>query len=73
MKFKYLITVTATAFISMQSYTVFAQDWPQFLGPERNSTSSQKGLLKSWPAEGPGVIWSAGVGIGFGGPVVKDG
>ncbi len=73
MKFKYLITVTATAFISMQSYTVFAQDWPQFLGPERNSTSSQKGLLKSWPAEGPEVIWSAGVGIGFGGPVVKDG
>ncbi|MFN8256221.1 MAG: PQQ-binding-like beta-propeller repeat protein [Bacteroidales bacterium] len=52
---------------------VNAQDWPQFLGPDRNSTSPQKKLLRTWPAEGPQVLWTAGIGIGYGGPVVKDG
>lgn len=52
---------------------VLAQDWPQYLGPKGNSTSPQKNLLRAWPAEGPEVLWTAEVGIGFGGPVVKDG
>jgi len=50
-----------------------AQDWPQFLGPDRNSKSPQKGLLRSWPEGGPEVLWAVDVGIGFGGPVVKNG
>jgi outer membrane protein assembly factor BamB len=50
-----------------------AQDWPQFLGPDRNHTSPQKGLLKSWPESGPQVLWSVEVGRGYGGPVVKNG
>jgi len=49
------------------------KDWHQFLGPDRNSISSQTGLLRSWQEGGPEVLWSAGVGIGFGGPVVKNG
>lgn len=52
---------------------IFAQDWPQFLGPERNSTSPQKNLLRSWPANGPEVLWNISVGNGYGGPVVKNG
>ncbi len=52
---------------------VFAQDWPQYLGPNRNSTSPQTGLLRIWPEAGPEVLWTVDVGIGFGGPVVKDG
>ena len=53
--------------------SVFAQDWPQFLGPERNSTSPQKGLLRAWPESGPEVLWTVAVGRGYGGPAVKDG
>ena len=53
--------------------SIDAQDWPQFLGPERNSTSPQKNLLRSWPENGPEVLWTVGLGIGYGGPVVKDG
>ncbi len=52
---------------------VCAQDWPQYLGPYRNSTSPQQGILRTWPANGPEVLWTASVGIGFGGPVIKDG
>src|SRR5210317_1820939 len=52
---------------------VSAQDWPQYLGPNRNSTSPQKGILKSWPEGGPEVLWTVPVGKGYGGPVVTDG
>ena len=48
-------------------------DWPQYLGPRRNSTSDQKGILRTWPTNGPTVLWTVPVGRGFGGPVVKDG
>jgi outer membrane protein assembly factor BamB len=50
-----------------------AADWPQYLGPARNSTSPERGVLRSWPQKGPEVLWTVAVGIGYGGPVVKDG
>ncbi|MBK7131353.1 MAG: PQQ-like beta-propeller repeat protein [Bacteroidales bacterium] len=53
--------------------SAIAQDWPQYLGPNRNSISAQKGLLRTWPQQGPEVLWTTEVGIGFGGPVVKGG
>ena len=51
----------------------FAADWPWLYGPARNSTSDQKGLLRTWPQEGPKVLWTAPVGLGFGGPAVSGG
>jgi outer membrane protein assembly factor BamB len=61
------------AFLIVCMLNVNAQNWPQYLGPNRNSTSPQKGILRSWPENGPEVLWTVDVGIGFGGPVVKDG
>jgi len=52
---------------------VFAADWPGYLGPKRDGTSAEKGLLRTWPKEGPKVLWSVPVGIGYGGPVVSGG
>ncbi|TAL60835.1 MAG: hypothetical protein EPN88_15360 [Bacteroidetes bacterium] len=52
---------------------VLAQDWPQYLGPNRNSTSPQKDILRTWPASGPEVLWTVNVGPGYGGPVIKEG
>ena len=51
----------------------FAQDWPQYLGPERNSTSPQKNILRTWAETGPEVLWSVAIGKGYGGAVAKDG
>jgi outer membrane protein assembly factor BamB len=48
-----------------------AEDWSQFLGPARNGTSSETGLLKSWPKDGPPRIWEKEIGAGFSGPVVQ--
>ena len=62
----------AFAFLATTS-VASAQDWPQFLGPTADSKSPQKNLLREWPAEGPKVMWEVPVGIGYGGPVVRDG
>jgi outer membrane protein assembly factor BamB len=51
----------------------FAADWPGYLGPRRDGTSAETGLLRSWPKEGPKVLWTVPVGIGYGGPVVVGG
>jgi outer membrane protein assembly factor BamB len=48
-------------------------DWPQFLGPDRNGTSPEKGLLDSWTATGPPVVWEKEVGEGFSSPVIRGG
>ncbi len=53
--------------------SAFAADWPQYFGPSRNSTSTEKGILRTWPTEGPKVLWTAPLGIGFGGPAVSAG
>ncbi|MGB2823208.1 MAG: polyvinylalcohol dehydrogenase, partial [Phycisphaerae bacterium] len=34
-------------------------EWPHWRGPERNAVSSETGLLKSWPADGPPLAWQA--------------
>lgn len=53
--------------------TAEAQEWPQFLGPERDGTSPQKNILRQWPESGPEQLWTVEVGRGYAGPAVKDG
>jgi outer membrane protein assembly factor BamB len=48
-------------------------DWPEYLGPNRNATSPEKGLLRSWPQAGPEVLWTVSLGPGYGGAAVSDG
>jgi hypothetical protein len=62
-----------TVIVSLSVACAFAQDWPQYYGPNRNGTSTEKGLLRTWPKEGPKVLWTAAVGIGYGGPAVSAG
>lgn len=43
-----------------------AGDWPQFRGPNRDDVSTEKNLLREWPAEGPSLVWKAtGMGDGY--------
>lgn len=62
-----------TLLLAAVASTAAAQNWPRYLGPTSDSKSPQKGLLREWPAEGPEVLWSTPVGIGYGGPVVENG
>ena len=35
----------------------FADNWPQFRGPNRDGISTESGLLRAWPEAGPEVLW----------------
>lgn len=44
----------------------FAADWPQWRGPHRDGISPETGLLESWPAGGPRLVWKIqGLGEGY--------
>ncbi len=48
-----------------------AADWPQWRGPDRNDVSKETGLLKSWPKDGPKLVWTCrDAGLGFATPSV---
>src|SRR5438876_11058049 len=46
--------------------------WPQFLGPERNGVSSERGLIEAWPAGGIKEVWRAGGGVGMSGLAIRE-
>ena len=50
-----------------------ADDWPQWLGPERDSVWRETGIVSSFPAGGPPVVWRAQIGSGYSGPAVAQG
>lgn len=56
------------------SSQVRADDWPQWRGPDRNGISKEKGLLQTWPADGPALRWKAtNIGTGYSSPSVVRG
>jgi outer membrane protein assembly factor BamB len=67
-------TATLAVLLVVLSVTAtMAADWPWLYGPRRDGTSDQKGLLRTWPAGGPKVLWTLPVGPGFGGPAISAG
>ena len=46
-------------------------DWSQWGGPNRNFTSSSKGLAATWPATGPRQIWTRPLGAGHSSIIVS--
>lgn len=52
---------------------LWAEDWPQWRGPNRDGVCDETGLLDSFPAEGLKVRWRVPVGWGWSSPVVAQG
>ena len=53
-------------------YLYAASDWPQYLGPTRNAVSTEKQLKRSWPKNGPKVLWTFPLNEGYSGPSVSN-
>ena len=54
--------VTAALVTSLAAF----DDWPQWRGPRRDGVSTEGGLLKQWPANGPPQVWRFdGAGEGY--------
>ncbi len=45
---------------------LMGDDWPWFLGPQRNSVSRETGILKDWEAKPPRVLWQRPLGTSYG-------
>jgi outer membrane protein assembly factor BamB len=54
--------------------TVTTHNWSQFHGSWRDSICQEKGLLKSWPEDGPKLLWTVqGLGRGYSSVTIADG
>ena len=50
-----------------------ADDWPQWMGPNRDNVWRETGLLEKFPDGGPKVLWRTPVKGGYAGPAVAGG
>ena len=62
-------SVLAVCFFSLSVSNTAAQntnDWPCFHGYDRANKSTETGLLKEWPGNGPELLWTvSGLGDGY--------
>src|SRR4051812_25781904 len=52
---------------------LLAEDWPQWLGPNRDSVWNESGIMDKFPTNGPPIVWRASIGAGYAGPAVSKG
>jgi len=59
--------------VLFQLVSARADDWPQWLGPNRDSVWRESGIVERFPEDGLKVKWRAKVGLGYSGPAVAGG
>lgn len=60
--------------LAQQTFAQSAANWPQWRGPNRDGISTETGLLKQWPADGPPLVWkNSGAGQGYSSFSISDG
>lgn len=68
--------MTRTAWFLAVVLTAFpaaADDWPQWMGPNRDDVWAETGIIDKFPAGGPKFLWRKPISGGFSGPAVADG
>jgi outer membrane protein assembly factor BamB len=59
--------------VLMNMGIAIAEDWPQWRGPNRDGVSKETGLLKTWPKEGPKLVWQVKeIGGGYSTPSIAS-
>lgn len=66
-----LLFLVASTVVSTGS--LWGDDWPQWMGPQRDGVWRETGLVKSFPASGPKERWRVKIGGGYAGPAVVAG
>jgi len=64
---QHIIIILGAFIITAIAYAADSNpNWPQFHGPNRDNLSTETGLLKKWPENGPALLWTArGLGNGY--------
>lgn len=50
-----------------------ADQWPQWMGPNRDGVWSETGIIDAFPTGGAKVVWRVPIAGGCAGPAVADG
>lgn len=53
--------------------SAYSEDWPQWLGVQRDGVWREDGIIDSFPDGGPKVLWRTKLGGGYSGPSVANG
>tara|TARA_B100001123_G_scaffold390729_1_gene468566 strand:- start:2758 stop:4149 length:1392 start_codon:yes stop_codon:yes gene_type:complete len=71
---KWLLCKVCTFLLaSFLTAPLFADDWPQWMGPQRDGVWRETGILESFPETGLPRQWHAKLGAGYAGPAVAGG
>lgn len=73
---RYLAQIAAFLLINLLATggLLHAEDWPNWRGPRRDGISTETGLLKAWPKDGPAEAWTfRGLSQGYTSMAVVDG
>ena len=54
------LLIAASAMMAGAALSATAEDTLQFRGPNRDGIYHERGLLQSWPAGGPKLLWKIG-------------
>src|SRR5215831_9871424 len=65
-----LIVCGALAILALDAW---ADDWPQWMGPNRDDVWAEKGIVETFPAGGLKVLWRIPIAGGYSGPAVAAG
>jgi len=65
-----VVCMFALSFIALSAR---GDDWPQWLGPQRDGVWRETGLVKTLPKDGLPVLWRKPVAEGYAGPAVANG
>jgi outer membrane protein assembly factor BamB len=67
------VITLALSLIGLAAGAARGDDWPQWLGPQRDGVWRESGVLEKFPEGGPKVLWRVPVGTGYAGPAVANG
>jgi outer membrane protein assembly factor BamB len=56
--------------LALGAFVAFGDDWPQWMGPQRDGVWRETGILEKFPTNGPSVLWRTRVNRGYCGPAV---
>src|SRR5678815_1077344 len=63
----------AVFLLGTQATPTLAEDWPQWMGPSRDGSWREIGILEKFPDSGPTIKWRTKIGGGYAGPAVAGG
>ena len=61
------------ALLSVALHHASADDWPQWLGPQRDAVWRETDIVEKFPEGGPKRVWRTELGAGYSGPAVAGG